>query len=233
MMATWARVTTERYVKRRMSFYQRWIVACAAGELIGIGVATGAAVVLNALVGEPESTSARLWALALFSVVGAVEGGALAGLQWRVLRSRLPRVSASKWVGVTVAIAVAGWILGMTPSLFGTDATSAPAEEPPLVAILLLAAAAGGGAGLCFGVAQWLVLRQHAQRAARWIWIHAPAWALAMSAIFLGAALPSAGSPAWLIAVTGVLGGVLGGLLLGAITGLVARSLQPYVSPKE
>jgi NAD(P)-dependent dehydrogenase (short-subunit alcohol dehydrogenase family) len=215
-----------------MSFYRRWIVACTAGELVGIGTAAGAALAINALFGEPQSFGSRLATLVTFAAVGAVEGTALASFQWRVLRARLPRLRAGEWVGVTVALAVAGWIVGMTPSLFiNHDATAQ--EEPGLAVVLLMAAMAGAGAGLFFGAAQWFVLRRHAEEAGKWIWIHVPAWALAMSAIFLGASLPTAGSPGWFIALTGALGGVLGGLLLGAITGLVAKNLRPWVDEQH
>jgi hypothetical protein len=209
-----------------MLFYRRWVLACAAGELVGIGVATAAALAMNTLVGEPQSLGARLMTLAVFAAVGAVEGGALAGLQWRVLRERLPRLRAREWVGVTVVLAVAGWLIGMTPSLFINNAAPADAE-PGLGVIVIVAATAGAVAGLCFGVVQWFVLRRYARHASRWIWIHVPAWALALSAIFLGASLPDAGSPVWFIAAAGVVGGISGGLLLGAVTGLVARALQP------
>jgi hypothetical protein len=101
-----------------MSFYRRWIVACTAGELVGIGVATSAALAINTLIGEPQSLGSGLLILATFAAVGAVEGTALAGFQWRVLRTRLPRLRAAEWIGVTAALAVAGWIVGMTPSLF-------------------------------------------------------------------------------------------------------------------
>ena len=222
----------------RRSFYRRWVGACTLGELIGIGAATGAALVINTLIGEPRSLGARLVTLATFALVGVVEGGALAGFEWRVLRTRLPRLRAAEWIGVTVALAVAGWIVGMTVPLFwnaeaGSSATASAQEEPALAFVLLMAALVGAGAGLCFGAAQWFILRRHAERAGRWIWIHVPAWALAMAAIFLGASLPAAGSPGWLIAVTGVLGGALGGLLLGAVTGLVARDLQPWVDERR
>lgn len=215
-----------------MSFYRRWIVACAAGELVGIGVATGAALVIGALVGEPQSLGTRLVTLVTFAAVGAVEGAALAGFQWRVLRARLPRLRVGEWVGVTVAVAVAGWIVGMMPSLFINQGTAAQ-EEPGLPLVLLLAAAVGGGAGLCFGGAQWFILRRHAERAGRWIWIHVPAWGLAMSAIFLGASLPASGSSGWFIALTGASGGLLGGVLLGAVTGVVARRVQPWVDERH
>jgi hypothetical protein len=209
-----------------MPFYRRWILACTAGELVGIGVATAAALAINSLMGEPQSVGARLSTLGVFAAVGALEGGALAGFQWSVLRARLPRLRAGEWVGVTVALAVAGWLIGMTPSLFINN-DAAPHVESGLGFVLIAAALAGAVAGLCFGLVQWLVLRRYARHASRWIWIHVPAWALALSAIFLGASVPDANSPAWVIAVSGVAGGVLGGLLLGAVTGLVARTLQP------
>jgi len=221
------------------TFYRRWIAACTTGELIGIGTATGTALAANAWIGEPASTLARLAMLATFAMVGVIEGGALAALQWQVLRSRLPRLRAGEWIAPTVAIAIAGWVVGMTPSLFliGPPAPSSPVApvapvEPSLIVVLLLAAGAGAVVGLCFGGAQWFVLRRHAERAHQWIWIHVPAWALAMAAIFLGAALPAAEWPVWAIGGSGVGGGVLGGLLLGVVTGLVARRLTPWVDER-
>lgn len=83
---------------------------------------------------------------------------------------------------MTVALAVVGWIVGMTPSLFINHEAGAQ-EEPGLAFVLLMASIAGAGAGFCFGAAQWFILRRHAERASRWIWIHVPAWALAMSAL--------------------------------------------------
>jgi NAD(P)-dependent dehydrogenase (short-subunit alcohol dehydrogenase family) len=99
--------------------------------------------------------------------------------------------------------------------------------------VLLLAATAGGAAGLCFGAAQWFVLRRHAERAHRWIWIHVPGWALGMAGIFLGASVPSADWPSWAIAVSGASGGALGGLLLGAVTGVVAQRLTPWIDDER
>jgi NAD(P)-dependent dehydrogenase (short-subunit alcohol dehydrogenase family) len=219
-------------VTARLTFYRRWVVACTAGELVGIGAATLAALATSALVGEPQTLGARLVLLAVFAAVGGVEGGALAAFQWRVLRSRLPRLRQGEWVGVTVALAVAGWIVGMTPSLFiAQDAE--PGHEPALAFILLMAAAAGAGAGLAFGGAQWFVLRRYAEHAGRWIWIHVPAWALAMAAIFLGASIPTLGWPVWAIAISGAAGGIAGGLLLGAVTGLVAMDLRPWVDEQH
>jgi NAD(P)-dependent dehydrogenase (short-subunit alcohol dehydrogenase family) len=215
-----------------MSFYRRWTVACAAGELVGIGVAAGVALMTHALIGEPQSLSGRLLTLASFAAVGAVEGTALAAFQWRVLRTRLPRLRAGEWIGVTVAVAVTGWIVGMMPSLLIAH-PAATTPEPGLEVVLFIAAIAGAGAGLCFGAAQWFILRRHAEHSGRWIWIHVPAWGLAMSAIFLGASLPDSDSSGWFIALAGATGGALGGLVLGAVTGLVARELRPWVDEQR
>jgi NAD(P)-dependent dehydrogenase (short-subunit alcohol dehydrogenase family) len=215
-----------------MPFYRRWIAACTAGELVGIGVATAMALALHALIGEPQTLGSRMLTWVAFAAVGAVEGGALAVFQWRVLRTRIPRLRVGEWVAVTVTVAVVGWIVGMTPSLFMNQELTVQVE-PGLGFILLLAALAGAAAGLCFGAAQQFVLRRHVERAVRWTWIHVPAWALAMAAIFLGASVPSSDSPGWFIAVTGTAGGVLGGILLGAVTGRVARDLQPWVDERH
>ena len=51
------------------SFYRRWVTACALGELIGIGSATGAAVAINAVIGDPRSLGTRLITLATFALV--------------------------------------------------------------------------------------------------------------------------------------------------------------------
>jgi hypothetical protein len=209
--------------------YRRWITACTLGELIGIGVAGATAVGLQRAFGDPRSWAGRLGLLAVMGAVGAIEGAALAGFQWRVLRERLPRLRAAEWMTPTVAVAVAGWVLGMAGPIFTAGEGDAPSPEPGLPFVLLIAAAIGAGAGACFGAAQWWVLRRHAEAALRWVPIHAAGWAAAMAAIFLGASLPSARWPMAAVILSGAAGGVLGGFLLGVITGLVARSLAPRV----
>lgn len=61
-----------------MSFCRRWIVACAAGELVGIGAAAGAAIAINTLIGEPRSLASRLVVLATFAAVAWWKGA-----RWR------------------------------------------------------------------------------------------------------------------------------------------------------
>ena len=50
-------------------FYGPWVAACTAGELVGIGTATGTAMALHAWLREPTSAGERLAVLAIFAVV--------------------------------------------------------------------------------------------------------------------------------------------------------------------
>lgn len=133
---------------------------------------------------------------------------------------------------MTAGIAAIGWFADTASLLFDLPGTS-DVWEPGLGRLMLLASLAGAGDGLLFGGAQWFILRRHAEHARRWIWIHVPAWALAMTAIFIAATLPTADWSPSAIALTVVAGGAVGGLLLGAVTGLVARDLQPWVDERQ
>jgi len=81
--------TTGQLERSRAGGYGEWVAACVAGEVVGIGVAAAAAISMDRAIGEPRSWGARLLILAVFAAVGAVEGGALGALQWRVLRATL------------------------------------------------------------------------------------------------------------------------------------------------
>jgi retinol dehydrogenase-12 len=209
--------------------YRSWIRACALGELLGIASVAMMAILLRRVVGEAGTAHAR-WPVALAtSAAGAIEGAALGYLQWRVLRRRLPRLRAGEWVGMTIALAVAGWLAGMSAASFGGHA----GVEPPVWMMLLMATGLGAAAGAFFGAGQWLVLRHHAQHAGRWIGIHVPGWAVAMAAIFAGASVPRADWSPSAILLAAALGGLLGGVLLGATTGLVVHGLQPWVDERR
>jgi hypothetical protein len=219
----------ERAADRRR-FHWRWIGACALAELVGIASVAAIAIITGSW-GPPATWSARLGVWLAFAWAGSVEGLALGMLQHRLLRERLPLLSHDAWVGVTAAVAVLGWSIGMAiPTFLGTPQEPANAVEPGLGQILVMAAGIGAVSGALFGAAQGWVLRLAAEGAwRRWIAIHVPAWALAMPAIFAGASIPDAGWPSWAILLSGAAGGLLGGALLGAVTGFAARSLTPRV----
>jgi menaquinone-dependent protoporphyrinogen oxidase len=213
----------------RTAFHLRWIGACALAEAIGIGFAAAVGSLLHAAFGEPGTGLGRLGLLIAFGAVGAVEGALLSALQWRVLGRRLPLLPRAGWIGVTVAVASAGWMLGMSGAVFAPAPVSAIA--PTLTEQLLFAFGIGLGAGAFFGAAQWLVLRLAAKRAGSWVGIHALAWALAMLAIHYAAVLPPQTWPWWAMTLSGVAGGLVAGVLLGAISGFVARDLEPRRLP--
>lgn len=217
-----------RSASRRTRVYLRWIAACALAELIGIGVAAAAAVLMRAAVGTPATAPAAAAMLLAMAAAGSIEGGALGWLQATVLRDQLPGFPTHRWIACTVAVAVAGWVCGMAPSLLMHQAEpSVATQDPGWFFVLGAAALLGAVAGALFGAAQWLVLRKRVRAASRWIWIHALGWAPAMVAIFAAASLPDEHSRPFSIVVLGAVGGLLGGSLLGAITGLVVRDLQP------
>jgi hypothetical protein len=199
--------------------WRDWTLACALGELIGIGLSAAAAVYIILRIGETINDSERLFVLSTMTAVGIVEGAAVGYFQWRILRHVFPTLLRAKWVGVTIAVAVAGWVGGMTPSIFFAPSAAQEPFDPSLALTIGMALVAGIGAGTAFGVAQWVILRKHARRAYLWIIGNAVGWGVALMWIFGAAALPTPDSSAATITVIGVLAGILAGLSVGAITG--------------
>lgn len=214
-----------RHQSERIGLWWLWTVSCGAGELIGLAIAAGLAATMNQIVGEPQSLQQRLTVLSVMVVAGVLEGTAIGCFQWRVLRHVFRNLSASAWLIPTISVAAIGWLIGMLQPTFFADAESAApgvarATGSSLASMLLFAAAFGVFAGAVFGFAQWLPLREHADRA--WIWIPANAigWAVAMAIIFVGATLPEANWLIWQIIPLGAIVGIVAGLAVGAITGI-------------
>lgn len=212
--------------------WPRWTLACAAGETVGMAAAAVAAGVAFTSVGEPTDVGSAAVVLALATLGGAVEGAAIGWFQWSALHPWLPRLQRRRWVGVTVAVAVAGWFLGMLPSTLvsmSLDPASAPdaaAAEPSTWVMPLLGIASGLVAGAIFGWAQAWAFRGHVLRPRVWIVANAGGWAAAMAIIFTGATLPPAGSSVTALLVLGAVTGVLAGLAIGGFTGLFLGGLD-------
>lgn len=211
------------------NLFGRWLVSCAAGELLGIGVAAGVGYSLNVTVGEPDTAAKKALVLAAMVLAGVLEGSAIGTFQWRVLRHRFPRITARAWVGATVAIAVLGWFFGMLPSTLsaGQAEPITSATEPSLGFILLMSALMGAGAGAAFGFFQWWVLRHHAERAGRWILANLVGWGLGMPWICLAASLPTENTGVPLVVLMGAVAGSLTGLSVALATGVVLVRLRP------
>lgn len=199
--------------------WRDWTLACALGELIGIGVSAAAAVYIIWTIGETIHDQERWFALSTMTTAGIIEGAAIGYFQWRVLHNVFPTLLRAKWVGVTIAVAVAGWVGGMTPSIFFAPSSAQEPFDPSLMMTMGLALVVGIGAGIAFGLAQWVVLRRVARRAYLWIIGNAFGWGVALMWIFGAAALPSPDSSAVTVTTMGVLAGILAGLSVGAITG--------------
>lgn len=209
-------------------YWKKWTLACAAGELFGIGIAAAIAVAVNQWMGEPETTGQKFQTLFFMLFAGAIEGFVLGSFQWRVLREKFPAMPARQWVGYTVAVAMLGWLMGMIPPLFfmGQNAqTGVENPEPALIIVIVGAMALGLIFGAIFGMVQWLVFQRYAKESVQWVTGNSLGWGLAMIWIFLAATLPDETTPVWLIIAGGVLSGILAGLSVGAITGIYLKKI--------
>ncbi len=211
-----------------MKIYRKWVIYCAAGELLGIGCAAGVAVLLNTYMGEPVALFQKVVVLCTMAAAGALEGTITGYLQWRVLKTILPKLSIQAWVSATVAVAAIYWVLGMLPSnlMAGMYTDAAPQAEMPAW-VLPTAAIAFFIGGCGFGTAQWLVLRKHAANSAHWVWSNGIGWTLGLAIMFAAATWPDSTTPIWQIVVSGLVGGGLGGLAVGWVTGYSVLRLRP------
>lgn len=204
-----------------MSFRWRWILNCAAGEFFGIALAAAIAVAGNQMVGEPSLWWQKLIVLILALLSGLLEGSILAWFQWRVMRKKIPSLPLRRWWRNTVLIALAGWFLGMLPSLLlaGTEPEAAGASfDPAWWVILITAGSMGLLLGALFGWAQWLELKKHLARAASWVGLNALGWLFGMIFIFIAATWPDTTTPVPYIILSGMVGGLLAGLSVGIAT---------------
>jgi glucan phosphoethanolaminetransferase (alkaline phosphatase superfamily) len=213
----------------RNGFWQRWVIANALGELVGLGTVAAAGFFLFQRLGEPANVPQALVFAGAFVVLGAFEGVVIGLAQRQVLRTLLPSVRG--WVLATVVGAMVAWAVGMVPStvasLLQTDAAASPApSEPPLVLILLLAAGLGAIAGPLLAAFQWRSLRRVVPERA-WLWLpaNAAAWALGMPVIFLGTQANEFTSSATAIAALTASAIFTAGALVGAVHGLVLLRL--------
>lgn len=219
------------------SYWRKWTISCAAGELLGIGGAGAIAFAANRAVGEPVGITEKLIVLGCMLLAGAIEGTVLGWLQWRVLREKIQTLAATNWIGMTVLVAVLGWFLGMLPSLFfvpdepNPTATSVPVFENPWV-FAALSISAGLVLGALFGLFQWFALRKHAPNSASWIAANALGWGAGLGWIYLLASLPNEQTPLWVNVLLGGTGGILAGLSVGAVTGIFLLKIVSLETPK-
>jgi hypothetical protein len=212
------------------AFYRRWILANGWAEAVGLGSTFVLGVSLAPRLEGVTSTSMVLLGAVVAVVLGTLLEGVVVGMaQERVLRARLPSLPPGSWVVATAAGAGLAWLLGMMPStilaLRDPGPSGAPPAEPPALMQYALALLLGVVAGPVLGLAQWMVLRKHVPRAARWLGANAAAWAVGMPLIFVGMDRvpwqgPAVARAVALYAVCGV-----AGLAVGAVHGRVLVGL--------
>jgi hypothetical protein len=212
--------------------FRAWLAGCAAGEVLGFGATALVAAALIARFGLPATTTGRVVALAAMTSLGAIEGASLGWFQWHVLRRAAPRLPRRAWVGATTAIASGGWFLGMLVPLVvhlrtgsASSADGAGATRMALPAYLAAAAIFGGVAGLLFGGAQWLVLRDHVRRAGWWVPANAIGWAMGLPFAYLAGRLGDvAASPVTSLALALAAAAAMG-IAVGLATGVCLHRL--------
>lgn len=210
----------------------KWTIYCAAGELLGIACAGGIAYLVNAFIGEPQSTKTKLLVLLIMLIAGLIEGTILSWFQWKVLVRKFSTLPQKIWMFYTILVAALGWFLGMLPSLFFAAGSSEIGEpdaswnfsNPFIFAVLSI----GSGLilGAIFGLFQWFALRKYAQKAYLWIIANALGWGLGLGWIYLFASIPTEQSAIYFNIGMGVIGGLLAGLSVGAITGVFLVRLE-------
>ncbi|MDX2010768.1 MAG: NAD(P)-binding oxidoreductase [Myxococcaceae bacterium] len=210
------------------AFWPAWLLRCGLAEFLGITLAAVAAVGLNWLVGEPDTTMERWLVYASFLLTGAAEGAFIGLGQGTLLKRLVPSLPLGTFVGATMLPAVLAWAVGMAPSTFFVEpsTTGAPMEEPSTWVVLLVSAAGGAVGGALIGAAQALALRRSVESVKGWVLATVLGWALALPLDLLGATLPDAATPGWLIASSAGGFGLLAGLTFAVPTGLAALGLR-------
>jgi hypothetical protein len=108
----------------RNKFWQRWVVANAVGELLGLGAVAVVGFLLFQHADEPNNAAQALAFAATFIALGAFEGLVIGFAQRQVLRVLLPSVRG--WVFATVVGAMGAWAVGMVPSTVANPCTTKP-----------------------------------------------------------------------------------------------------------
>jgi hypothetical protein len=210
---THARALPQLTTRTRRHILGAWIPAMFAGEAIGFTVPAAAGALVYG-VGIPA------WpALPLHVAAGGFEGAVLAFAQSLVLRRYIAGIDGRAWIRNTTVAAIFAWLLGMLPSTIGAPLFDHVVWFIPLIslgALVLLNA---------IGVAQWLVLRRHVDRAWWWIPGNAAAWILGIAWVFVAMAFVNEADPTWAIALAGVAGGVLMAATVSAVTGLALTAI--------
>ena len=208
--------------RSNLAFWFRWVLANVVAEVIGLGAAAAAGVLLLSELGDPGDWGAVVSLAVVMVMFGSFEGVLVGiGQRW-AMRSWYDELPWGYWIAATAGGAFVAWTFGLLPSTWmslGADAAQGTAPEMSDALQLLLAVPLGAVAGAILAYPQFLVLRRYLRRAGRWIVANAAAWALGMPLVFFSAGRVSAGlSP--VAAAVRVLGTIAAaGVVVGAVHG--------------
>lgn len=148
-------------------------------------------------------------------MAGMGEGFVLGYFQAHVLAKHFAAFKERTWIIATVYGAGAAWVIGMLPSTF-----SEQFGAMPLWLIIAIATILGVTLLLTIGFTQYLVLRNYAKNASRWVWANALAWLGGLLVVFLFIFAAPEGVVATIL--FSALGGLGMAFTMAAITGLYA-----------
>ncbi|WP_084581029.1 hypothetical protein [Sphingomonas azotifigens] len=201
--------------------FTRWIEACAAGELLGIGTAALWWITVDRFDPVPVGHVAEWLVFLGKASSGLIQGLILGLLQGWALRRQFPALSLRAWLVATMLVGLLVWSIAAWFAVFPSlDNDPLLPTVTTLFQTAVAAAGFGMGLGLLFGMAQALVLRRAAGQAHWWIAVNAVGWGAALPCIYVAASLGSAAPSSLEIAFRGLVGGAVSGVVLGTITGL-------------
>lgn len=205
---------------------KRWVMLCAAAELLGIASAAVWYGSVNMMFGEPEPLLARTVVWLLMTLAAVPEGIVLGGLQAKGMRWFLPEISARRWMLATIAVGLFGWAIGtFIPLFLAPEAAAEGMSEPGLLGTAVFAAVFGILVGSVFGIGQAWALPQGTRGRVPWILANACGWAVGLPLIYIAAQFAGdlEGWPAR-ISVWAI-GGLGAGASIGVATGFALRSI--------
>jgi hypothetical protein len=203
-----------------------WVALSAIGLAIGSALYLPTAALILPILGDTEqvlpSFTTIIGRIILFGLLQSIPYGIA---QWLFLRSLR---GLGLWTLATVvtypliALAVIGVSFGV-----GNVMDSMRTEPPQALAQLTFAACAPSYFYVPIGVAQWLLLRRHFERAASWIPASYAGWLLAILMLYVVTYFAVRANPDfWFGAAP--MGALLGGVQ-ATVTGVLLLSLRPRV----
>jgi hypothetical protein len=172
------------------------------GEVLGFSSTALIAFVGLRLGGHPTSVTGRVVALVIMVCAGTLEGASLGFFQWRALRSWLPALLASRYIGATIAVAAGGWLVGMSVPLLGALLGAAAGESsgatgPSSASLIAFSLGFGAIAGALFGTVQAAVLARHVSGKSRWIVGNMLGWGVGLPFAYFAGSLGSSAMTVW------------------------------------